>query len=446
MTPFRYVAAALILAIVSGRAIAGEGNVRKKQHGTVGSYIVILNPSMEPDVEALVMRLATRFGLKKTAVWKNAVKGFAFDAQESVALALSRLPEIGVIEEDAPAEPLWCYQTSTSSPCADRRMPWQLDRVDQPTLPLDYNYGWCEKSQGRGVRAYVIDSGIAGAHPEFRSRWDNGQRVAAGQDFVGDGRGTSDCDAHGTIVASLLAGLHTGIAKDATIVPLRVLGCPAEDNYSHTTSRTISAVNWIIADHPPGDSPAVCNMSIKFPYSYALDQAITKMVKTNGVFLATAAGNDNGADGCTTTPQANPNAMVVGASDISDNVWSGSNLGGCVGVFAPGVAVAGAGITAPYQVNCNPGWTGTSFASPLVAGAAAVYLSGITWATPGDVRTAIINGSFKDVLHMPNRPLAQWTANRLLNAHFYYGVCIEMCGQPELDPGPPVIMAAPSRP
>lgn len=234
--------------------------------------------------------------------------------------------------------------------------PWGLDRSDQADLPLDNSFTF-PASAGSGTTIYVIDSGINAAHTEFAGR------LAPGYDGVQDGWGTDDCFGHGTHVAGIAAGTTYGFAKAATIVPVRVLDCSGQASLADV----IGGIDWVIEHHSSGR--AVANMSIGGDTVYlTLDNAIDRLI-ADGVAVAVAAGNDSGADACMLSPARAPAALTVGATTILDSRSSFSNIGSCVDLFAPGSNIVSAWKGTPTASSVK---SGTSMATPLVAGALAV--------------------------------------------------------------------------
>jgi subtilisin family serine protease len=253
---------------------------------------------------------------------------------------------------------------------------WGLDRIDQRALPLNSAYTYTPT--GSGVTAYVIDTGIRASHTEF------GGRVNAGGGFsaVNDGRGTDDCAGHGTHVAGTIGGSTYGVAKAVTLVPVRVLDCTGEG----TTSGVISGVDWVTSHHA---SSAVANMSLGGPVSSALDTAVANSI-ASGVAYTVAAGNQ-AAGACAYSPARVPAAITVGATMSTDSRDTRySNFGTCLDLFAPGTSVTSAWYTSDAATATA---SGTSMASPHVAGVAALYLQGHPGATPAQVRDAVVTSA-----------------------------------------------------
>ncbi len=264
---------------------------------------------------------------------------------------------------------------------------WGLDRTDQEARPLDEVYH--HTRTGSGVAVYVIDTGIRGTHVDF------GGRVALGYDAVtSGGDGWNDCNGHGTHVAGTVGGTTYGIAKAATLVPVRVLGC----NGSGTWSGVIAGVDWVTQQHQAANADgavraSVANMSLGGGANTSVDSAVRRSVDA-GVTYTLAAGNDN-VDACTRSPARVTEALTIGSTTSSDARSSFSNWGGCVDLFAPGSSITSAWHSSDTATNTI---SGTSMAAPHAAGVAALYLEYAPSALPrtgsGDV-AGTVNGELK---------------------------------------------------
>lgn len=263
---------------------------------------------------------------------------------------------------------------------------WGLDRVDQAPLPLDSTYTYF--TDASDVHAYVIDTGINSRHVDFSGRIGNG--IAT----VGSG---DDCNGHGTHVAGTIGGTTYGLAKNITLHGVKVFGCEG----GTTTDAIVQGINWVANN---AQFPAVANMSLGGGVSTALDSATDNLIN-RGVVTVVAAGNDN-ANACNYSPARTPNAITVASSTRNDGRSSFSNYGSCVDIFAPGSS-----ITAPWFDSATSVKTisGTSMASPHVAGAAALYLSENPSATPAQVAAALTSnatvGAISNVTGAPNKLL-----------------------------------------
>lgn len=320
-------------------------------------YIVVLEPGADPGEVSRQHR--ERHGAEPDHVYRRVLNGYAARVPAARVEALRSDPRVAYVEPDAVVR-----ATATQSDA-----PWGLDRVDQRALPLNRTY--TSETSGAGVRAYVVDTGIRASHRDL------GGRVASGFTAISDGRGTDDCDGHGTHVAGTVGGGAYGVAKAATLVPVRVLGCDG----TGTTSGVIAGVDWITRN---GARPAVANMSLGGPASTALDTAVRSSIRS-GVTYAVAAGND-GVDACGDSPARVAEGLTIGATGRSDARPTWSNWGACVDFFAPGVDITSAIHTDDTGATT---FSGTSMAAPHVAGAAALVLEQRPTATPAEVESAL---------------------------------------------------------
>ncbi len=293
--------------------------------------------------------------------YRHAFTGFSVRLSDAAAVALARNPRVALVEPDGVVT-----ATTTQSPTPS----WGLDRVDQRPLPLDNSYSYTET--GSGVKAYIVDTGIRASHADF------GGRVTAGYTAINDGNGTSDCNGHGTHVAGTVGGTSYGIAKAVTLVPVRVLNCQG----SGTWSGVIAGIDWAVGDHSAG--PAVLNMSLGGGISSSIDTAVQRAIDDT-ITVVVAAGNSN-ADACNYSPARAPAALTIGATTNTDARASYSNFGSCLDLFAPGSSITSAWSTSDTAINTI---SGTSMASPHVAGVAARYLTTNANASPAAVVAAL---------------------------------------------------------
>lgn len=363
----RLLAAGIALALAS--TAANAATLLRAERPIAGQYIVVFKPdALAPPVgiaregalrlatENAVVDLGARFNVGVDRVFSNALSGFVARGGERQLARLMRDPRVAFVEEDG-----MMYPSATQSGAT-----WGLDRVDQRDRPLNGTYVYDYTASN--VRAYVIDSGINTGHSDF------GGRASGGVSYINDGRGTQDCNGHGTHVAGTIGGARWGVAKAVRLVPVRVFGCSG----GSSNSTIIAGIDWVRAN---AVRPAVANMSLGGGASSATDTA-TNNLANSGVTVVVAAGNSN-ADACGFSPARASGAYTVASTTSNDARSSFSNFGSCVDIFAPGSSISSAWIGSSSASNTI---SGTSMASPHVAGAAALYLSRNTGASAATVR------------------------------------------------------------
>lgn len=335
-----------------------------------GSYIVSLKSDAGfASTSTQGKALAAKYGATVTHSYTAALKGYSIRLSPAQAARFAADPAVASVEQD---------QTFTID-ATQTGATWGLDRIDQLDLPLDSSYTYPDTA-GSGVTAYVIDTGVRITHTEF------GGRASYGYDAVGDDFVAADGNGHGTHVAGTIAGTTYGVAKQAKIVAVRVLNNAG----SGTTAGVIAGIDWTTAN---AVKPAVANMSLGGSASSSLDAAVSNSI-ASGITYAIAAGNSTD-DASKYSPARVASAITVGATTSTDAVASYSNYGATVDIFAPGSSITSSWKTNDTSTNTI---SGTSMATPHVAGAAAVYLSGHPTASPAGVDSALKSGGTPNTL------------------------------------------------
>ena len=391
--------AAIGVSLVCAAFPAASAEFRTVGKPIEGRYIVVLNEDVaalenepatnsqnarRPQVQEMARSMARGHGATLVRAYRNVLRGFAVQADDRALARLLADPRVAYVEEDGVVEASATQNNAT----------WGIDRIDQRDLPLSGTYTY--DTTASSVHAYVIDTGIRASHGDF------GGRVSGGYTAINDGRGTDDCNGHGTHVAGTVGGSAWGVAKAVRLHPVRVLNCQG----SGTNSGVIAGMDWVTSNHV---KPAVANMSLGGGASSTIDNAVANMTNA-GVTVAVAAGNDN-ANACNYSPARAASAITVGSTTSSDARSSFSNYGTCLDIYAPGSSITSAWHTSNTATNTI---SGTSMASPHVAGVAALYLAANPSATPTQVTNAIVNAS------TPNKVTDAKTGspNRLLYSFF----------------------------
>lgn len=372
---------AQFIPALSNRAIADQ-------------YIVILNSQpgsglstqsiddRRAMVATMALDIAGNVNGQVTRQYSNAFNGFVVRMDASEINRLRQDPRVQLVEQDQ------IMNVSTTQNGAT----WGIDRIDQQNLPLSGSYTYTDN--GAGVNAYILDTGITIAHNDF------GGRAVNGWDFIDNDSVANDCHSHGTHVAGTVGSNTYGVAKGVTLTGVRVLDCQG----SGSNSVVIAGVDWVTAN---ASLPAVANMSLGGGSSTALDNAVNGAINA-GITFVVAAGNDN-ADACNGSPNRVPAAITVASSTSSDARSSFSNWGSCIDIFGPGSSITS-------TLNSTSGSSvksGTSMASPHVAGVAAIYLQSNPSATPSQVDSALTAQATPGVISDP-----RGSVNLLLNMNF----------------------------
>ncbi|CRK56674.1 Alkaline serine exoprotease A precursor [Alloactinosynnema sp. L-07] len=347
------------------------------------SYIVQLRPETRNSIDSVANDVAASHGGTVRTVYSAALQGFAVQADPTTAARIAADPRVARVEPDTMVE------IAGTQPNA----PWHLDRIDQRALPLSTTYTYPNTAQG--VNVYIVDTGILISHQEFEGR----ARYA--RDTVDDDTDGTDCHGHGTHVAGIAGARTWGVAKGVTLHAVRVLPCTG----SGPKSDVIEGIDWLTAN---AVKPAIVNMSLRGSPSDIEDTAVRNSIATGLTYIA-GAGNDAG-DACGYSPGRMPEVVTVGNTTRTDARYTGtqgSNFGACLDLFAPGTAVTSAWNDSDTATFTG---TGTSMASPVVAGAAALYLAAHPAATPAQIHDALVGCATTNVVGNPG----SGSPNRLL--------------------------------
>ncbi|XP_072041188.1 aqualysin-1-like [Amphiura filiformis] len=339
------------------------------------SYLIVLEDNVNSiqvsqAIQSLANRQGLRFAVKRR--FSALFNGLHVSMNERVVDIVRSHAAVKYIEQDGPV-----YANQAT---------WGLDRVDQRSLPLD---GIFESSgDGAGANVYILDTGIRVTHEDFENRATFAYDAMESE----PGQGT-DCQGHGTHCAGTTSGATYGVAKKSNVYDVRVLGCAG----SGSKTTVINGMEWVANN---GIRPAVASMSLGGAGSRIQDDAV-KALYDSGVTVVVAAGNDDD-DACLKSPARAPHAITVGASESDDTRAYFSNYGGCVDIFAPGRYIKSACYLEDDHY-CSK--SGTSMATPHVAGVVALLLGADPSLTPADVTSIIINTATRDkIIDAKNSP------------------------------------------
>ncbi|WP_328396940.1 S8 family peptidase [Streptomyces sp. NBC_00390] len=347
-----------------------------------GSYIVTLKDSEADASSASGKKLASKYGAQIKKTYNAALNGYSVRLSEEQAKRFAADPAVTSVVQNR------VFKISGSQPNPPS---WGLDRIDQKALPLNQNYTYPDTA-GEGVTAYIIDTGVRITHSDF------GGRASYGYDAIDNDNTAQDGHGHGTHVAGTVGGSSYGVAKKAKIVGVRVL----DNSGSGTTEQVVAGIDWVTQN---AVKPAVANMSLGGGIDTALDTAVRNSI-ASGVTYAVAAGNDS-SNASNYSPARVAEAITVGSTTSTDARSSFSNYGSVLDIFAPGSSITSSWNTSDSATNTI---SGTSMATPHVAGAAALYLADNRNATPAQVSTALTSAATTGVVGSPGTG----SPNRLL--------------------------------
>lgn len=376
---------------VAGPTLGGQSFASMSASPDSISASAVALPMPDPVVVATATALTNDYGGTFSTTWSSALKGFRLHANEPQAIAMSGDSRVAFIVQDGAiavgtpdGDPIVMAPDPGGFQNPQPNASWGLDRINQRYLPLDMTYAY--QNDGEGVNAYVIDTGILPTHYEFQ------QRAIAIYDAVDPEGNGIDCNGHGTHVAGTIGGQTFGVAKKVRLFGVRVLNCQGTGAWSDVIDG-VNFVTWHRNQPAQQGIPAVANMSLGGETNRATDAAVRNSIRA-GVTYVVAAGN-NGNDASAYSPAGVPEAITVGATHRGDGRAEFSNYGSVLDLFAPGVSITSAWIGDNLMIATA---SGTSMASPHVAGVVALYLETRRSASPAMVRSALVGTSTTGVV------------------------------------------------
>ncbi|MFE5186911.1 S8 family serine peptidase [Streptomyces sp. NPDC056628] len=366
-------AAGLVTALPAAAAPEGRVQYAGAANAVADSYIVTLKAGQARSGSKTARALVERYGAGIERTYRTALNGYAIEASETEAERLAADPAVASVVQNR------TFHVEGTQPNPPS---WGLDRIDQKNLPLNSSYTYPD-SAGQGVTAYIIDTGVRITHQDF------GGRASYGYDAIDNDNTAQDGNGHGTHVAGTVAGSSYGVAKKAKIVGVRVLN----NSGSGTTAQVVAGIDWVARN---AVKPAVANMSLGGGADTALDTAVRNAI-ASGVTFAVAAGNES-ANASTRSPARVAEAITVGATTSTDARASYSNYGTALDLFAPGSSITSSWNSGDSATNTI---SGTSMATPHVAGAVALYLADNPAATPAQVASALTAAATTGVVTSP---------------------------------------------
>lgn len=349
-------------------------------------------------VPAMARGLVARHHGRLGSTWTQGFRGFSVQMAPADARAMASEPGVAYVEQDQ----RWSVAAIQNNP----NLPWNLDRLDQRSLPLDGAYQYDDRA-GVLVNVYVVDTGIRTTKQDF------GTRAVTGVDEIGDGK-PGDCDGqgtgHGTAVAGVIGGERYGVAKLVNLISVRAFDCQGHGTTTSIQSGLMWAINDIKAHRANGKVsswPAVINMSATIACSSGCNSQTIVDAENAAVAAGTpvvvAAGNGN-QDASANPFVSSANVISVGASTQDDKRWvqdatHGSNFGANVTIWAPGDSITSDGNSTDDNLSLVVD-SGTSLAAAHVSGAAALLLAmpAFANATPAQITAQLTHDATVGVL------------------------------------------------
>jgi subtilisin family serine protease len=369
----------LVLALLFVAVVSAQNFTR---------YIVVFKNDMTTD--ELNSHIASSLGgVQPTHLYQHVLKGFAAHLSPEQLVAVQKHPKFDFLEEDQIMHALETEDVEQSCRVQNSPGSWGLVRICQRQRRNEDGSYHYPPHQGEGVIAYIVDTGIYVDNVDFEKRAVFGWRAETGSGWsLGDGNG------HGTHVASTVGGVKYGVAKKVSLIAVKVLS----DAGSGSNAGVIAGVDWTVSDFLTNrrGKKAIANLSLGGGRSVALNNACNSAMEA-GVFMAVAAGNDN-ADACNSSPASATEVVTVGSTANGDTRSSFSNYGSCVDIFAPGSSITAAWKGPPTTaINTI---SGTSMASPHVAGVGALLLADHPNLSAKAIKALMNGDSTKDILEL----------------------------------------------
>jgi len=364
--------------------------VSKVANATPGRYIITLKEgvsrashlgSVQSKIASTPSTITHEFSI---------INGYAGEFSPDDLNELRTHPDIALIEEDGISH-TFVTKTQNDAPWGLARISSQEKLSGSSDAALNFEYKY-DSSAGSGATVYIIDTGIFVDHPAFDGRASWGTTFGGYPDQDGNG--------HGTHCAGTAVSGPFGVAKSANVIAVKVL----DDGGSGQNSDIISGIDWVASEAKNSGKPTVASMSLGGGASDSIDSAVRALYAA-GVTIVVAAGND-GQDASNTSPARVEEAITIGASTFDDTMADFSNFGSPVDVFAPGVD-----ITSAWNDGNTNTISGTSMATPHVAGYAAYLLGLDSSLSPADVASSIDSGALSGALSQ----IPSGTVNKLLN-------------------------------
>lgn len=351
----------LALSQMTNSALAAED-------GSYSDFIVVFEPEVSRTTSNKIILNSDGQLIRG---YSKVFNGTLVSGPTGKMLALAKNPKVLSVEENLEVS-IFAVQDPA---------PWGLDRIDQEFLPLNSTFD-DRGFQGANTISYIVDTGIDSTNTDFEGR------VRSGYDAILGVGSYSDCHGHGTHVAGIVGSKTFGVAKQTALVPVRVLDCEGVGSYSSV----IAGLNWIAANHRPGDA-AIVNMSLGGEVSSTLDEAVSNLF-SRGITVVVAAGNDN-INACGSSPARAAEAITVGATgsvNSYDARANYSNFGPCLDIFAPGTSITSTWLGS-QTINTI---SGTSMAAPHVAGLIARFIGQYPGLSPLQITRSIKSSSIKN--------------------------------------------------